>query len=297
MFPFQFNKCRYLCFVCKQQFIDMATLREHNLTHSEENLEKIIIRQNNNMVKVEISMLNCKKCGENVQSLDELREHLGKEHRILFPVKESLLIPFKIENEGLKCQICSELFHSFRILNIHTNKHYKNHICDVCGTSFSNLVFLNLHKTRSHRKYACTDCNIHFESATGKKRHDVDKHNAVIEKKMRFVCWHCKERFSQENLKIQHLVDKHGLSKPDYKCQLCAKGFITKSLCNNHVKNVHLKEKKHECDVCHKFFYTKSDLMRHRVTHTGEKRFSCALCNTAFATKDSLRRHIKRSHN
>ncbi|XP_049883333.1 zinc finger protein 41-like [Pectinophora gossypiella] len=292
---FQWNKSRYRCFCCKEPFSDMNLLREHTHSqHSLENIEKKIIVQQNRLVKVEISVLYCKICGNQMDNLTNLRNHL-RSHNIKFELDEDLLVPFKIGVGNLQCQICAQNFTMFRLLNMHMNKHYQKQVCHICGAGFSNLVFLNLHKTRSHRPLACKECDLVFKNKIDKKDHDVKVHNLKIEKKLRFPCPYCQDRFSQENFRVQHLVEKHGMLRPEHKCGMCSKVFITKSLCNNHVKNVHLKEKNHECDVCHHFFYTKSDVSRHRVTHTGEK-LSCSLCNNLFASKDSLRRHMKRTH-
>ncbi|KAL0808645.1 hypothetical protein ABMA28_013083 [Loxostege sticticalis] len=265
------------------------------MKHALEDIEKKIIHQQNRLVKVEVSVLNCKICAKKLEDLTELRQHLNDEHKIEFVQKEDLLVPFKI-NGQLQCQICSEQFTVFRLLNIHMNKHYQKQVCHICGSGFSNLVFLNLHKTRSHRPLHCKPCDIIFTNKSDKKSHDMTVHDVKFERKLRFPCPYCPQRFFQENFRVQHLVEKHGMVRPEHKCVLCSKVFITKSLCNNHVKNVHMKEKNHECDICHHLFYTKSDVLRHRVTHTGEKKFSCNICNSPFATKDSLRRHMKRTH-
>ncbi|XP_045781387.1 zinc finger protein 62-like [Maniola jurtina] len=297
MFVFQYNKSWYSCYCCKETFPDMIQLRDHTENaHNLQDIEKRIISQQNKLLKVEISFLKCKICDQNLTTLPEFRQHLQDTHTMEFGHGQDLLMPYKLQTEGLKCQICTESFYNFRLLNMHMNKlHFQNHICDVCGASFANLVFLNLHKTRSHRKIRCEVCNLSFVSRSDKKDHDMNEHNVQFVRRQRFPCPYCNERFFQENFKMVHLVEKHGMVKPEHKCSLCAKVFITKALLNNHVKNVHKKERKHECDVCQNVFYTRSDLLRHRVTHTGEKKFSCALCNCPFATKDSLRRHMKRN--
>lgn len=290
---FQWNKSRYRCFCCKDPYSDITLLRTHTEKHHTlEDIQKKIITQQNRLVKVEISSLNCKICDKQSKNLDDLIEHLQM-HSIL--IGEHLLVPFRIEVK-LKCQLCFEPYSLFRLLNIHMNKHYQKHVCHVCGAGFSNLVFLNLHRTRSHRPIRCQKCDIALLSRTDKKQHDKEVHGVKFERKHRFPCPYCSERFYQENLRVKHLVDKHDIKKPEFSCQFCSKTFLTKSLLNNHVKVVHMKEKNHECDVCHHFFYTKSDVSRHRVTHTGEKNFCCALCSSPFASRDSLRRHMKRSH-
>lgn len=294
---FQWNKSRYRCFCCQEPFADMSALREHTESnHTLRNIEKIIILQQNKLVKVEISSLFCKLCNKPLEDLKSLKSHLESTHDVQFSLNEDLLVPFKLEAGNLQCQLCFENFRLFRLLNIHMNKHYQKQVCHICGAGFSNLVFLNLHKSRTHRPQLCKACGMEFANRLEKRDHDVAVHDLKIERKLRFPCPYCDERFLHENFRVAHLVEKHGLKKPEYKCLVCGKIYITKSLCNTHIKNVHMKEKIHECNLCTMRFYTKSDVNRHRVTHTGEKNFTCSFCNNLFATKDSLRRHLKRTH-
>ncbi|XP_022119470.2 zinc finger protein 808 isoform X13 [Pieris rapae] len=295
MVIFQWNKSRYRCFCCKEPFLNISQLRTHTDKHTIQEIEKNIISQQNKLIKVDISVLKCKQCSKALEDLNALCCHLKENHGFA-TLKNNLLVPFKIESSGLQCQICSQSFNLFRLLNIHVNKHYQNHVCHICGAGFTNLVYLNLHKTRNHRPFRCVQCKIDFKCRIDKRKHDVAIHNIKLERKTRFPCPYCDERFYQENLRVLHLVEKHEMEKPDHKCNLCSKTFVTRSLYNNHVRYVHLKEKNQECDICHSVFYTKSDVTRHRVTHTGEKKFKCNLCNNPFATKDSLRRHVKRTH-
>ncbi|KAJ0170021.1 hypothetical protein K1T71_014627 [Dendrolimus kikuchii] len=294
---FQWNKSRYRCFCCSEPFDDMNLLKEHTYTeHSLTDIERKMIKQQNLLVKVEISLLKCKICDKNLSDLDNLKNHLHNAHNVEFPSLEHLFVPFKIQDGGLTCQICYENFKLFRVLNIHMNKHYQKHICDKCGAGFSSLIFLNLHRTRLHRPFKCGRCKLDFKNKVDRKNHEIKAHNIQHERKKRFPCPFCDERFFQESAKVQHLVQKHDFEKPEFKCEFCSKSFITKSLVNNHTKYAHLKEKSHECDLCHSYFYSRSDLGRHKGTHVDGKKFSCNTCSSLFSSKESLRRHIKRSH-
>lgn len=276
----------------------MTSLRSHTSNaHTLKDIEKKIILQQNRLVKVEISSLDCKVCGQPLSNIADLKQHLLDEHYINFTLKEDLLVPFKLDTDSLRCQICAETFSVFRHLNIHMNRHYQKQVCHICGAGFSNLVYLNLHKTRSHKPLKCNECQIEFFTKSSKRAHDAIIHNVKFERKLRFPCPFCSERYFQEHLRTLHLVEKHGMEKPEHGCSICGKVYITKSLRNNHLKNVHMKQKNRECDVCQLRFYTQSDLNRHKVTHTGEKNFACASCNNLYATKDSLNRHVKRTHN
>ncbi|XP_041968388.1 zinc finger protein 337-like isoform X10 [Aricia agestis] len=298
VFVFQWNKSNFTCFCCKEPFADIKLLRDHSFReHSLKEIEKKIIQQQNKLLKVEVSLINCKKCDRVLKNLTDLRLHLNTEHGIKFTMEGDLLVPFKIQNNALRCQICLESFNTFRHLNIHVNKHFQNFVCHICGSGFSNLVFLNLHKSRTHRIFQCKLCSVVFKSKREKTNHDSTIHNVASVRKSRFPCPFCKERFNQENFKVLHLVEVHGIKKPEHKCTFCTKIFVTKSLCNNHIKSVHKKERKHECSTCHSVFYTKYDALRHKVTHTGDKNFLCSVCNNSFSTKGSLRRHIHRTHN
>lgn len=274
----------------------MNLLKEHTKTkHSLTDVERKIIKQQNLLVKAEISLLKCQICNDSVKDLDHLQKHLINAHDVNFVSLEHLFVPFKIQDGGLSCQICFENFNQFRVLNIHMNRHYQKHICDKCGAGFNSLMFLNLHKTRLHRELKCVKCNIDFKNKSGLKNHEIKIHDVKYIKKKRFPCPLCNERFFQEYLKVDHLVKRHGLVKPEFKCRFCSKSFITKSLVNNHTKFVHFKEKIHECNVCHNYFYTRTDLKRHKNIHTGKK-VSCDNCSNLFASKESLRRHSKRCH-
>lgn len=299
--PFQWRggpRPALACFSCARPFAsgELRALRDHSATHSLAALEKKIIHQQNRLVKVDISILHCKLCGETLQDLPGLKRHLIERHQLEFSLKEDLLVPFRLDSDDFQCQICAETFSVFRHLNIHMNKHFQKQVCHVCGAGFANLVYLNLHKSRAHRALKCNECQIEFASKVDKKQHEIKVHNVKFERKLRFPCPFCGERYFQEHLRVLHLVEKHGLEKPEHSCSICGKVYVTKSLRNNHLKNVHMKQKNKECDVCRSRFYTNSDLNRHKVTHTGEKNFSCKSCNNLYATKDSLNRHVKRTH-
>ncbi|XP_050676824.1 zinc finger and BTB domain-containing protein 41-like isoform X11 [Leptidea sinapis] len=297
MVVFQWHRSRLRCLCCKEPFSDITSLSMHmDINHKLKEIEKLLIVQRNQLLKVDISNLKCKNCDENVCSIDELHDHLKDKHRTVFKVKGNLLVPFKLANPDLQCQICFETFDMFRLLNIHVNKHFQKHFCHICGAGFTSLPFLNIHIVRYHRNLRCGLCRIDFKSRPDKRNHDITMHNVKLERKSRFPCPYCHERYNQDFLRVSHLVEKHGLKKPDHKCSICCKSFITRGLRNTHMRCVHLKKKNHECDVCQNLFYTKSDLTRHKVTHTREKKFMCSICTNLYATKDSLRKHERRKH-
>ncbi|XP_061836970.1 uncharacterized protein [Nerophis lumbriciformis] len=77
-----------------------------------------------------------------------------------------------------------------------------------------------------------------------------------------------------------------------FTCSICDKSFYYKSNLSRH-RWTHSKEKPFSCPVCAKSFSHKSNLTRHALTHTGEKHFSCSVCGDKFAYSYTLARHMR----
>ncbi|XP_073537041.1 uncharacterized protein [Phyllobates terribilis] len=75
-----------------------------------------------------------------------------------------------------------------------------------------------------------------------------------------------------------------------FSCSQCGKCFNRKSNLSKHKKS-HTGEKPFSCKECGKCFNEKSDLFRHQRIHTGEKPFSCPQCGKYFNQKPGLVRH------
>ncbi|XP_073408664.1 uncharacterized protein [Dendrobates tinctorius] len=75
-----------------------------------------------------------------------------------------------------------------------------------------------------------------------------------------------------------------------FSCSQCGKCFNRKSNLSKHKKS-HTGEKPFSCKECGKCFNEKSDLFRHQRIHTGEKPYSCPQCGKYFNQKPGLVRH------
>ncbi|XP_063544128.1 gastrula zinc finger protein XlCGF57.1-like isoform X9 [Cydia strobilella] len=285
----------YTCYFCDSSYREASSLKQHtreNHTYK----DKPLIKGNNSnfFVKLDITALHCKLCGQSIDQLEQLSEHLMKVHEEpLHTLTKSLMIPFKFETEELKCAVCSQEFNNFHSLVDHMRKHYRNFICDVCDEGYLSYSSMKAHQLGHNvGEYTCKECNKLFSSTLKLKNHTRTVHLGIKRNK----CGYCGEKFAELNWKLDHLEKVHGIKKPEFKCTVCNKKFsCTKSL-RNHKRGFHLMEKDQTCPDCGMKFFQKHTLKHHMTIHTGLRAFQCAVCSKAFSRRSTLREHM-RIHN
>lgn len=82
------------------------------------------------------------------------------------------------------------------------------------------------------------------------------------------------------------------LSKDKLLCEMCPQDFTSKAGLNDHIKSVHLGEKRFTCEKCSKQFYRKNKLLQHMDGHAAEKMHQCHVCGKRFQFKTSLVHHL-----
>ncbi|XP_075988975.1 uncharacterized protein LOC142984959 [Anticarsia gemmatalis] len=291
---FRSLKTKFGCVMCKTTFLEVSKLREHSITHT--NVTLLTNRVNKwrglSYKNAEISNLQCNKCMEKIPDLQELVNHLKKNHDFSFPNTNHFLIPYKLLEE-IKCVICSLKFNTFSRLSMHMNSHYANNVCEICGLSYINRISLRMHKQCMHKEQKCSLCPAKFLTLSKKVQHLQRVHNVFNKKR---YCNVCGEVFKYTYLLAKHKIEKHGVKRQVFNCSECEKVFYCEAGLRTHVRSVHIRERNHPCSVCNMRFFTKCDQKRHEKTHNDVRSFSCSYCDSKFKSKDSWKRHLKRQH-
>ena len=104
-------------------------------------------------------------------------------------------------------------------------------------------------------------------------------------------CVQCGKLFANNTDMRNHIKAVHDKIR-DVICDICAKGFPSKSALNIH-RMGHTGEKNFPCHICGQSYKTKHYLIIHTRLHTGEKPHCCEECGKAFADPSALKNHQK----
>ncbi len=84
---------------------------------------------------------------------------------------------------------------------------------------------------------------------------------------------------------------REGLSTTLYPCDQCDKEFPQPYRLNRHIREVHVRERKHCCRFCDKSFFKVTSKERHELTHTEHQLWRCAECQKCFRDQTCLKYH------
>ncbi|XP_049883320.1 zinc finger protein 658B-like isoform X2 [Pectinophora gossypiella] len=287
----------YMCGYCDATYPDPVDLRAHTEADHEE--ERLNFKSNFDMteynVQVDISDLTCTLCNEKMENLNVLKDHLVKIHKkIIYNDIKDHIIQFRLKKGDVyDCIMCSATYETFKMLKQHMNVHYGNYTCSKCDSAFATKRSLNAHRsTHQEGSFKCEHCEKVFASRAKKQYHEKTKHLGA---RNISNCPFCNEPFRSYYQRNQHLVKVHN-SEAQYKCNVCNKAYILKSLLMYHIKKNHLMERNAQCTECGYRFFSKKALKAHMVKHTGERNYQCEVCQKSYARKYTLREHM-RIHN
>ncbi|XP_045456942.1 zinc finger protein 26-like [Melitaea cinxia] len=287
----------YLCCYCTEKFPIPADLKTHTLLlHKNDSNPKFLQKRDLKKyhVKVDITNLKCDICKTNIQNIEDLIDHLRKNHykKIYTDIKNHI-VGFKFEGSNsneLRCAVCSNVYTKFKILFEHMHRHSNNYICEECGSGFiNNRALLNHQKRHNIGEFKCEHCEKVFDNLHKKNSHvtTVHVHGYLLNK-----CGYCNQKFAGYRTKAEHLRTAHGITERAI-CQACEKSFATKDSLNKHVKRHHLMDYRYSCTLCDMKFHANKSLEEHMVKHTKTRSFQCRVCFKRYGRQQTLKEHMR----
>jgi hypothetical protein len=285
----------YACCFCAEQYPDPADLKTHNLEYHDDKSKMKFMKDkclSSFIVKLDITALSCSICYTKIDSLDDLTNHLVKEHgKIIYSDVKNHIVPFKFNDKTLRCVVCSNVFNKFKALLEHMNTHYRNYICEVCDAGYVTRCMLANHgEAHKTGQFKCRHCDKVYDTLRKRRSHEKCVH---IYMNMLNKCGYCNEKFKDYRIKEKHIVQVHGIASIELKCQACEKTFPSQRALNTHTKRDHLLERRHKCQHCDMKFYNGNELKNHIVKHTGVKLFQCNVCLKSYGRKKTLAEHMR----
>ncbi|XP_045781787.1 zinc finger protein OZF-like [Maniola jurtina] len=292
-------RCRggigYACCFCTEQFPDAADLKKHTIEFHDEKTSLNFMKGKDMYkfhVKLDITALKCNICNTDVETLEQVIDHLKDVHnKEMFTDIKHQMLPFKFDTERLQCCICHNTYHKFKSLLEHMNVHYRNHVCEVCDAGFVSRVILAQH-AESHKlgTFNCDYCAKTFDTFRKKRSHEkcIHTHSATLNK-----CGYCNEKFKDYRKKERHLTEVHGITSLTLNCQACDKTFNNQKEYSIHLRRLHLMDKRFKCTECDMSFFSSAELNCHTVKHTGVRKFECEVCHKAYGRMKTLREHMR----
>lgn len=230
----------------------------------------------------------------------KLEKHILKCHRRTeFRVYSDGIKEF---NKFFKCNYCSEIFNSQKLLNLHHLSHKERLFvkCEFCKTTCENEDKLNEHlklheKPKKEeipqsliKKFTCNTCRKRYRFERNLKTH---LKYCRPEQRLFVECDFCETICDDEDKLIEHLKS-HEKTKNDeidmpLKCNSCGSKFRKEYKLKRHFK----LGCPSRCEKCYKSFSNKQKLELHSCS-MGDVVYKCNVCNEGFKKKDDLYKHF-----
>lgn len=294
--PFRWAANKYMCFFCCCTFVDSLKLKEHTVEeHKDAKLRRVLrTLLGSSRVKLDTSVIACKKCSKNFENFDVFLDHLYDVHDLKFNRDIArCLFTFNLSDEGMSCHECGQEFRFFGPLLKHAHKFhnkYKTFLCEICGQGFVAKANVESHIKNVHslKDRQCQKCDKVFRNPYALQVHRERAHRIESLK-----CPKCPEYFGSKYLKKRHLALVHDVKKLQFSCDECERVYTMKSRLVQHKLRTHLKQKTVACEICGFKVFNNDLLKRHMVRHDDSRPFQCEFCKKSFQRKKTLDVHTR----
>lgn len=138
-----------------------------------------------------------------------------------------------------------------------------------------------------------------FHESKKKSEKDVLETEKPPKKKADVICEQCGKTYTTIGDCRRHIKLKHTEIKEVFSCDICKKGYPSKSVLKDHFRNTHVVNEV-ACTFCGKIFRNKTHLKKHMVYHDDSKKIhKCTICpdQPGFVNRVGLLRHQARHAN
>ncbi len=230
----------------------------------------------------------CEICDKHLKNI---KEHMKKSH----------------DNGGpFSCNKCGDdttQFDSFAELRKHRREAHpdppESLVCDACGKAFAQRDSLLQHVRNNRCRFGCHHCDFKAELKVTVSEHIRSEHPDAIDTLCKVRKCHFYAKTSAEvaaHVEAAHKYYEYELlGSQKVPCETCG-AQVKGTYMQQHVTNMHEKERNVLCDLCGFAATGKGVLKRHIKSVHGERAFPCPECGFAFRGQWQLMEHVNNVH-
>ncbi|XP_058453732.1 zinc finger protein 431-like [Malaya genurostris] len=206
-------------------------------------------------------------CCEIKSTMSELKEHCQTVHG-----EQQLANSLFTDEPEKVCPLCKRHFPKEDSFDAHIKSHTqsRNNACSLCSSKFATRQKLRQHEKRVHS----TDARVIHE----------------------FPCPQCESIYASKFTLTKHIARVHEQQSFSEICEICGKGYHSKSAKKQHMINAHVEDKPYKCHLCKLSFGSRPQLQKHLIIHTDDRPFACSYCSNTYRTPVDCKRHERAIH-